>query len=110
MRCIFWHKNVKTGRKKTPEVYRKCHSVGTSGTNCLEQGALFDELPVDVEFSKCNATGTTDVVAPSADVIKAAVFYADVADVTVAIQADDEYAKFTFFASDIFRCTLRTMG
>ena len=62
----------------------------------MEQRALFDKLPVDVEFSKCNATGTTDVVAPSADVVKAAVFYADVADVTVVIQADDEYAKFTF--------------
>ena len=47
--------------------------------------------------------GTVDIITASTDVIKAAVFYTDVADVPVVIQADDKYAKFTFLACDVFQ-------
>ena len=40
---------------------------------------------------------TLDVVTTSAYVVKATVFYADVADVFVVIQTDDKHTKFAFF-------------
>ena len=47
--------------------------------------------------------GAADIVTAAADVVEAAVFHADVADVAVVVQADDEYAQFAFLAGDVFQ-------
>lgn len=53
---------------------------------------------------------TLDVVTISAYVVKATVFYADVADVFVVIQTDDKYTGSLFWQVMFFRCMLRTTG
>lgn len=53
---------------------------------------------------------TLDVVTISAYVVKATVFYADVADVFVVIQTDDKYTGSLFGQVMFFRCMLRTTG
>ena len=89
--------------KKMPEVRRCCHSVGTPGLVRLERRCLLDKLSVDVEILERYVMGAADIVTAAVDVVEAAVFHADVADMAVVVQANDEYAQFAFLAGDVFQ-------